>query len=349
MSVGQYAQSTLFNANIINKDNFVYLNVTPGNTGGVINILNDFDWISEGGYVDEVPYIMAKELELNFGQIVQNLTGVATGLASTISGSDISRDNADPNDPYALLYSAHTTGFNYIFPHLVKDGGHITGKINNTWTKSDVTIGSKQILTDFAKKYGLGGISDFLTDFSHTVNLGTEDIYYYNNTTPRTLKISFPLYNTIDEAGAIRNADFVNLFSLQNTKMRTSFLTYIPPKVYVLESPGTGGVYMPLAYVKSFDVHSIGTTRFLNTGNYAQGAYASASSGYNGYGSNGRLIPEAYKIEITFEEVYPVSSNIVLGAIGGNKVNVVNDTTNAQGNTVIGANIKGGLVTVTTK
>lgn len=333
------SQSTLYSAEVINYQGYVYVNVTPGKSGGIINILNDFAWISEGGYVDEVPYIMAKELELNFGQIIQNSVGILNSTATTLAGVS---QNTDPNDPYALLYSAHETGFNYVFPHLIKEGESMTGEIHNKWHKIDLNKEVGSIAKDIIGRSSV--ISKALNNDLVNSGIGLEDIYKYTNTTPRTLKISFPLYNTLDEQSAIKNFDFVNLFSLQNLKMRTSFVTFIPPKIYVLESPGLGGVYMPAAYVKDFDVKSIGTTRFLNTGLYAQGAYASASSGYGGYGSNGRLIPEAYKVEITFEELYPASSNIMLGALGGNKVNVLNTTTEKQVN--VGFNTPTGLVSI---
>ena len=117
--------------------------------------------------------------------------------------------------------------------------------------------------------------------------------------------IEFPLYNTMDIGDTIKNYEFISLFGMQNLKIRTSFLTYIPPKIYSVESTGRGGVYMPAAYVSSYDVRSIGATREIQIG------------------GNTHLIPEAYKVSITLTELIQESANIMQGSLGGSKTQVI--------------------------
>ena len=321
------------------KLNYVDFNVFPAEGGGNINILNDFKWTT-GGQSDEVPYLLLQEMQLNFGQAIQNIAGILTSAANTLGKVPL-QQNTDPNDPYSQVYSATPTGFNYVFPHLIKDGDSIKGSIDNTWKRNNIAslIGNAAAGLPFVGKVAKP-IEKFMGNEILGSGIGLEDIVTYSSTSPKQLKVSFPLYNTFSEKEARLNFDFINLFGLQNLKTRSSFATFIPPKIYIIESPGQGGIYMPAAYVKLFDVMSIGTTRFMNSGQYSRDA-----SNYqyflnpetntrhittNAANSNGLLIPEAYKVNITFEEIVPQSANIMWGSLGGSKVNVINPTTASE-------------------
>jgi hypothetical protein len=320
-------EHVLYKINLQSYGSFVNLLVTPNYKNGYIDILNDFEWTT-GGYVDEVPYILVKEMQLNYGQVIQNLYAyiqqsqglVDTAIAAFYGQTPNLAANIDPNDPYASVYSATDTGFNYVFPHLIKNTETIKGQTVNTWKRNNLGSAVGNTIKGLPKVGStLKPIEKFLGNEIIGSGIGIEDIVTYSSTAARKLKISFPLYNTESEATAIKNSDFVNLFGLQNLKTRTSFLTFIPPKIYTIESPGQGGIYMPAAFVSSFDVMSIGTTRFMNSGQY------SAGTGTLNNSTNGLLIPEAYKVDITFEEIIPQSSNIMFGSLGGNKISVVNN------------------------
>jgi hypothetical protein len=339
--------------NLGNGINYVDFSVSPSYKGGNINILNDFKWTT-GGQNDEVPYLLLQELQLNFGQIIQNLAGNLTSVEKMFDNNQ----NADPNDPYSQVYSATPTGFNYVFPHLLKDGDSIKGSTHNTWKRNNIasmagsaTAGILETAAGVFSNGAAGGVRDLTNTVRNFFGnellgsgLGLEDIVTYSSTTPKQLKVSFPLYNTFTERDALLNFDFVNLFGLQNLKTRTSFATFLPPKIYVIESPGQGGIYMPAAFVKSYDVISIGTTRFMNSGQYSADASnyqyltdpktnTKSTGGSNAPNSNGILIPEAYKVNITFEEIIPQSANIMWGSLGGQKVSVINPTTGSSVNT----------------
>jgi len=345
----------LYTANLGSQGGYTYLYVDPTYKNGYIDILNDFNWNAAGGYVDEVPYLIVKEMELNFGQVIQNILGYVTAASNTFGGQSIGQTiagnvgtvvnnagfpqgNYDKNDPYAITYAAHDTGFTYVFPHLIRNGTTRKGTTYNEWARTNLgnvagNLGEGLLGFTPGLEAATKAGSKFLRSELGGSGLGLEDIVSYSKTAAKQIKISFPLYNTGSEQSSIMNFDFVNLFGLQNLKMRTSFYTFIPPKIYTIESPGQGGIYMPAAYVKSFDVKSIGTTRFMNSGqysNYGNYDYIDKNNTNVGTGTaptNGVLIPEAYKVEITFEEMIPQSSNIMFGSLGGQKISVVNNTT----------------------
>jgi hypothetical protein len=145
-------------------------------------------------------------------------------------------------------------------------------------------------------------------------------LFKFDNTARQTLPISFPLYNTGDIEDIYANLSFINVFSYQNLKNRTSVMTYLPPKIYTIDAKSIGGIYMPVAYVSDFKVESIGTTRRI--------------SELKKFGIDDALIPEAYKVTISFTELLPQSANIFMGALGGDKVEVTSNNSTSSNNSV---------------
>lgn len=272
---------------------------------GLVDIVNKFQWKNSGS-TSEVPSIIAEEYELDYGQWTQNLANLISGLSNLASGG---------LDVYQTIYYGTETGFKYSFPWLLTNGDVIR-KINNTWDKtegiSDILMsaaGDAKKLTETVGRLVGMGIS------YGSAGVGFEEINEYKSTAAQEIKIVFPLYNTTTIEKAYDNFTFVNLFTFQNLKTRTSIMTYVPPKLYKITSNSLGGLYMPVCYVSDFTVESIGTTRTI--------------SDYQGYGTSPLLIPEAYKISITFKELLPQSSNIFSGTMGGTPIEVIgNSSTN---------------------
>jgi hypothetical protein len=289
-----------------------YLKVSPKGGKSHINICDNFDW-KLPGYTDEVPRVYAEERELIYGSyttsilaLIQQAGQFASGLAGNPNGGA---------DIYPQLYASKKTGFTYEFPHLLTSGSKLYS-INNSWTK--INNGPQEMLNNLSKSGNnsgtgeklLGGMLSFGAGLV-TPGFGFDDIYQYQGTQLRMFPISFPLYNTLSIESAYENYCFINLFSMQNLKIRTSLATYIPPKIYILSYGNTqGGIYSPIAIVQDFSVESIGTARKMTE--------------FKSYGLTNVLIPEAYKVTITFMELIQNSSNIYAGSIGGDKIEVAN-------------------------
>jgi hypothetical protein len=270
-------------------------------TNGNVDVTNGMVW-SLGGDTSEVPSLVLTEYKLLYGRRLQSILNIVTNTAAVF-------DNNTP-DPYASLYPVETTGFRYVLPYLVPSGGSLRGQVLNTWQDESGDKASdswaegtfKSLfpkLFDLAKT-GLSVGSEFIAN-----DLNTETAKRYSGTASRTIRVSFPLYNTLDWSTNLAHFSFVNLFTFQNTKTRTSWLTTMFPKLYKIECSAMGGPYMPIAYVSDLNIQSIGTTRHIQSG---EGKY---------------LMPEAYKVNISFTEMVTQSSNIVEGEIGGSKVQVM--------------------------
>ena len=304
------------NVKIFNQQalEFTYPTAVPSSNG--INILKDFPWCNSATDKTEVPYVNVKEFELTWGQTVTNLQRFIEGATQVI--------NRKFGDPYLTLYSAKETGFNYCFPRLLNAGSELRS-ITNTWGKSNDFSVPEWLLGKIGKKIGnLGDILKGAGSLAEGVlpGFGLEETQKFSNTTEQTVSISFPLYNTKDIKTAFKNYCFCLLFAFQNLKTRTTFMTYIPPKLYSLSSPFGGGLYMPVAVVASYAIESIGTTRVLS------------DHMFDGLTDRPILIPEAYKVTINFKEIISPSANILLGSMGGKQVSVIGDTTKDINNLV---------------
>ena len=289
-------------------------------TDGLINVLTDFPW-KIGGSTDEVPSIFVSEYELAWGQTVTN---IQRALQLSIE------KDGKRTDPYYAMYSGKETGFYYVFPQLIKNNDSLRS-VSQSWNSKantmmknfteglgaagDAAAGAVPALIK-SIPLGIGKVAGGTIDaalgqqmFTNLLPaMGAEEVRQYDNTAPISLNINFPLYNTIDTASAYRNYSLVTLLTFQNLKTRTSFMTYIPPKIYKVECAYKGGVYIPVAFISKLDIKSIGTSRVLSE-----------------YGSAPILIPEGYNISITFQELISQSSNVFLQTMGGDKIEVIKD------------------------
>jgi hypothetical protein len=283
------------NIPILGGLNKSYVKLKPKGSTSIINIVDNHSWKISGSK-DEVPVLWATELELDYGVWYQNFANVFA------VGQDILKNVQ--LDPYLAIYAASKTNFFYKFPWLLNNGSNIR-TTNNTWGNMDsggisgLLGGAEGPITK-----GLGAIAGVATR-TLSPGVGFEEIKEFKTTQPQSITVTFPLYNTMSVEEAYDNFCFVQLFTFQNLKTRTSFMTFIPPKLYTLDSGSLGGNYIPISFVSDLKIDSIGTTRRMN---YTKG--------------NEILIPEAYKVSITFQEILPQSSNIYAGAMGGDKVQV---------------------------
>jgi len=278
-----------------------------GESNGLIDVHGKMRW-SNSGNREEVPRLLLSEYTLDYSRWSSNLNLLEKAINKL--------NDTGEGDPYLSLYSGTPTNFFYNLPYLVRPGDTIRGQISNTWEDIDTakaignTLGGK--VGSIISKAGeviTGAGSQFSPGF------GTEPIRGFKSTADNKITISFPLYNTYSVKEAVDHFSFVSLIAFQNLKTRTSFVSFLPPKVYNIDGRTSGGVYMAAAYISDLKIDSIGTTRCL-----------SELGGYNIYDNksdSSTIIPEAYKVTITFTDLLTQSANVMYGALGGQKVQVI--------------------------
>jgi hypothetical protein len=288
--------------NVLGLDNLgqPYTKLVPKGSG-IVNVLEKMYWKNPGSN-KEVPSVWVTERELLYGTWTTNLLQVWKQGQNLIGGGSV--------DSYLQLYSAEKTGFAYNLPYLKGTGDNLRS-VQNQWVKAS---GVGDLLKSVAGTSG--GLGDIGAAAAGAVvgavspGVGMEETKQFGNTTPFSLNVTFPLYNTISLESAFDHYCFVQLITFQNLKIRTSLLTFIPPKIYTVDTFSLGGVYMAAAYISDLKIDSIGTTRRMTD--------------FSTFGPTEILIPEAYKISITFTDLVSPSANIFAGALGGSKIEVTN-------------------------
>ena len=296
---------------------FTYKVARPAGGTNVIDVHGTFDW-KNPGKVDEVPGLVLVEKQLDYGIWTSNLMRLLANASNVANQT---------GDPYGALYAASNTGFVYALPYLIQPGSSIRGEISNTWSD----ISSEQSWSGMMGALPVvGGLMQAgykrATEIAECVGnivspgVGYEPIKVFSGTQPRTIQITFPLYNTVSIESANNNFSFITLLGLQNLKTRTSFATYLPPKIYEVSTDDEGSVYMPFAYISRLDIQSIGTTRAIfDHGNTVQGS------------GGRRVVPEAYKVNISLTELLPDSANIYSAGLEGRAVKVTIDPSRPGG------------------
>jgi hypothetical protein len=311
--------SSIDNIQVFNRTVLKPINNNP------INVYGDFDWKNRSD-VEEVPVVILREKTLAMGGLARTLVNTykfGEKAAGAYQAGGLAGLAAEISDPYANMYVTENTTDNFIYhlPWLLNNGSNLR-RISNSWKdetgkplSSSGNAGSNSTAGDVLGT--LGGIIAGAV----SPGFGVEKIQSFDQTANMSLNITFPLYNTVSVESTFRNYCFVNLFSYQNLKNRTSLISYVPPCVYEVESYGGGGVYMPMACVENLSIENIGTVRLMKE--------------FTEYvGDTPLLIPEAYMISITLKEMIPQSANIFAATMGGKKVKVSSPMggTNAQAN-----------------
>lgn len=287
-----------------------------------INVVGDFSWKNGGESfsTEEVPAIILVEKTLSMTGIAATLTNVLNTAADRIERLRQNQSlGSTLTEPYGKLYvvEENAKGFQYKLPWLLNNNSNLR-TISNVWNDN------KGNTLDKGSNKSSSSSSDKIMGFiagaaAGAVSPGMEidPIFTYSTTNRMSITIKFPLYNTYSVDQTIKNFYLVTLLTYQNLKNRTSLVTYVPPSVYTVSSEAFGGIYMPVAVMTELKINNIGTVRQIKD-DIIEGQTV--------------LIPEAYDINITLQELIPQSTNIFEGAIGGVQVSVLSPAVGVEGN-----------------
>ena len=282
---------------------------------GIVDVYAKLPWRSQSNSdpsVLEIPYIMLTEYEISLSGLLANINTLYTDIFG--KGSD------GLKEIYKKLYVADPTRFVYKLPWLLAPGSTLMSS-RNKWSGEQSTnpfSGAGEMMSNLmspdagknpkgskvfnvakaamgaAVKIGAGSVAG--------VN-GLDTVQYFDGSNKKSIEISFPLYNTLDHKSAFENYNFVLLLTFQNTMTRTSLVTHIPPKIYEVRAGGVGGIYMSAAYITDLNITNIGTTRLLPASEF-------------GHISGSIIIPEAYKVTFTLNDLLPDSTQLLAEANG---------------------------------
>lgn len=273
-----------------------------------------------------------------------NETAVSTAASQNLSRKDGLTNTSSvlksATDPYFGLYTVKKSGFSYTFPY-VSDKSMIG--VGNQWGKpgSEVATGVGRAGAGISKIFdslstgkkidgeptGVGGKFKKLFNVAEGIGnlvgglagaglaagggatseeLAAEIPKAYKGTDLQdSISLTFYLYNTFDTdiASIKRNWDLCFLLTYQNLPNRLAKNLLHPPCLYEIEVPGYKRI--PLAYLTNIDISNVGNVRIINL----ETGEAVIDGQQN---SNCKVIPEAYKISLTFQSVLKNTRNTFL-------------------------------------
>lgn len=306
---------------------------------GVIDVIGEFSWSASPQSVrDKVTPVYLQERKLNLNSLVatanyyinaalktsssnreQEVSSaveklkefIQKGAFGTLSVQDEALINASQTlYSYLGIYNTSLENcFKYALPYF---GKNLFSAKNAFDDNPQVSQGAFNLLTT-----GTGILDEAL----ETLNLATPGSFierpkhFQFPSAGETVTVEFPLLNTIRHGSKLpyqQNYELLWILTYQNKPYRTAFSRILPPRIYTLQIPGQK--FFPYCFISSMDVEFIGQRRNLNV--------TIPSISDNSSGQVETVIPEAYKVSITFESLLADVGNTMLSPFFNGAVNV---------------------------
>jgi len=303
---------------------------------GAIDVINNYRWTltpKEGR--TETPKVRLTEYRLLNAALETATRYYAYGLAQQASigpGNDtswfrnafsflqsVTTGNNDANSngssyirqgeygaPYAGLFDfENDTGFVYEFPYF----SEINTDLTNTWTSLDTLDKIQEAAGSLSTQLRQG--LDLLlkgAGFAYSANYPRVGVVdrpkLWESSSPRTINIRFPLFNTYDHTDTYKNWQLCYLLMYQNMFNKRDFLTSVPPVFYSVLIPGQ--YFTIAAYVSNLQIRNRGNMRLVNCGGVK------------------RNIPDVFEIDMTLTDMVTPSQNMHTVLLDNIPINVKN-------------------------
>jgi len=278
-------------------------------------------------------------------QVVAATTGavVGYGLSEATMKQIPSLTNLDYLAPYKNLYPAIPTGNTYYLPYLnVENFTNVSGvwgsvELNRITTAATTVAGAGGAIAGLAfgeaasLKFDkqLAGALEILKGIQNVAELefalrapgaSIENIKKFK---PKedgdTIAVTFYLYNTQTQLDIVNNWKFLYYLTYQNLPNRRSMSLLDPPCVYEVNVPGYKR--FPIAVIESFNVTNEGTTRLIDITTGEMSTYSTGSTN-----NNIKIVPEAYKVSITFKSLLTSTRNLLRYSNDQSKITVTDQS-----------------------
>jgi hypothetical protein len=263
--------------------------LVPQGTGAV-DIINEYRWtLTEKNGREETPSIVLTEFRLLQSAFMNSARYFLTGLGQQAVNTKSIYEKGMRG--YAGLFDYNNpTNFWYRFPYF----SDVSNEVASTWK----TLDFLETIKGVASVVGLGQTVDLAIKGSQAVyemnypRVGQMDRpKLWEASTPRTINIKVPLYNTFDFDDIKKNWDLCYLLLYQNMFNKRDFVTAIPPVFYTVFAPGQ--FFSIAMYVSDLKIYNKGNMRRMNI----DGLF--------------RNIPDVYEIDMTLTDMIMPSQNML--------------------------------------
>lgn len=246
----------------------------------------------------------------NISDKILNKFGVVDTLGPTLES---------PLSPYKGLYFTVESGFNYKLPlfnsefwNTNNDFAAPGGDSNSAW------------LAGLSETAATGGplLEAFKIFNTITNQYGTyvEFPKQYNYGSTNTFEVTFDLINTKPATYTDVRANYKLLFLLfyQNLPIRRSKQLVDPPVIYNIVVPGQKR--MPYAYLQRIAIKNLGATRLMNIDIADINVIGQPNTGVSLPSTIRTVIPDAYRVTLTFNDMIPETKNTVYSSFLNNSL-----------------------------
>ena len=212
--------------------------------------------------------------------------------------------------PYQRLYATLPTGFKYKFPYFTDEYKSASPLF------SDESGHTNMPFQKFAENATnmLGSVVNAL----NTTQSGTyiESPKYPNfPADTKQYTFNFPLLNTVSTEHTQKNWELIFMLIYQNTPNRVNRSVITPPHIYESLIPGVW--YSRYSYISRLDVNMIGSRRKMKVRLHE--SFKGLDAGFeNDYIET--LIPDAYQVSITVNELIPEAQNHMMESLRLNEI-----------------------------
>lgn len=298
----------------------------------LINVISQLKWTVSKHRAD-VPYVSLIEHEIDGGLVGRQVEFYTRGVTESFANFfEAGSKAASLLSVYDEIFIRNTTGWQYKFPYFSKVHYELT---TNAWEKFDkisqsvtdiggglsTILGGKDsklgIISDVATKVfeAAKGTAETALAFKYPVVGIADRPRIFTGHGERSLTIEFPLYNTFEPNDWRMNREFIFLFQNQNLFNKRNFITGLPPVWYEVHVPGQ--YYSVASCVTNFKVENLGNTRIMKIGS-----------------GKDFIVPDAYQVSITLQEMAMPSSNQFQAAVNGEASKRVTTSTRATESSV---------------
>lgn len=309
--LGKFESQNIVGKKADKRDGSLANTITP--PGGVkeINVVKDYVWtltnINNPDLLSEIPYIRLIEYKRTEGSLklqASFYTRLVPQAAGNLSTSD--SDTQSILKPYKEMWPKdNPTNWIYKFPYFSKKGF----ELSTNWEElGEGGTAVKGIASGIA---GMLGGSEAAKQASKALNAiekiaGAKQAYDYpsigakdrprvfSKHGERSIEVSFTLYNTNGPNDWMKNRDLVYLLMSQNLFNKRDLTTGAPPVWYEVWVPGQ--YYSYASCISNLNIEHLGNQRLL----------------YNEY-----VVPDAYQVNLTLQELVQPSKNQFEALING--------------------------------
>jgi hypothetical protein len=302
--------------------------------GGVahIDVVNDMPWTltPKSGRV-EVPTAFVREYQQSAGQLVASIIYLTKLGLKGVGGIDFPGVGSAPApsnaEIYKYKYIAKPTGFSYGFPYFNQKKASRTTQFSTEEEglnpfKSVTELG-KAFASGVNGRTGSGIIGDVFKGFAvigSAARMGAGIIdasipgklnldlpKEWRGTTEEDFTITFDLHNTGSVEDIVNNRNLCYILTHQNTQSRRNAILTDPVCIYELHIPDV--VHFPAASMANLSIANLGNTRSIS----------------NLFPGKTKIIPEAYRITMTFKSLLQPSRQILQSEDDGMRVSAITD------------------------